>query len=138
MASPERDPLTFYEDPSDGGLDSLRAGWPVLAVMAIGVLLVAANLLGLIAGTDIHTFGAAGGNGAAGVQLVGLVLGAGLVMRNELARRVYLVFAVIGLVLTLLDSSSYDGSRVSYVLGLLIDTGTVALLLHPKVRRAFD
>ncbi|HLW96481.1 MAG TPA: hypothetical protein VKS25_13980 [Solirubrobacteraceae bacterium] len=106
--------------------------------MAIGLLLVATNLLGLIAGTDINTFGATGGNGLAGKQLVGLVLGAGLVMRSELARRVYLVFAVIGLVLTLLDSSSYNASPTSYALGLLIDAGTVALLVHPKVRRAFD
>ncbi|HEX4036363.1 MAG TPA: hypothetical protein VHX66_18130 [Solirubrobacteraceae bacterium] len=40
--------------------------------------------------------------------------------------------------MTLLDSSSYNGSPTSYVLGLLIDAGTVALLVHPKVRRAFD
>jgi hypothetical protein len=66
MARPEHDPLTFYEDSSDSSIDSIRDGWPVLAVMAIGALLVAANLLGLIVGTDLHTFGAAGGNGLAG------------------------------------------------------------------------
>ena len=59
-------------------------------------------------------------------------------MRKELARRVYLVFAVIGLVLTVISSSSYSGSFTSYVLGVALDVITVALLVHPSVRHAFD
>jgi len=49
-----------------------------------------------------------------------------------------LVFAVIGLVLTVISSSSYSGSLGSYVLGVALDVITVALLVHPSVRHAFD
>ena len=106
--------------------------------MTIGAILILANLAGLVAGSHMDTFGSTTGNGFAGTEIVGLLLGIGLVMRNELARRVYLVFAVIGLVLTVLSSSSYSGSFVSYVLGVGLDVATVALLVHPSVRRAFD
>jgi hypothetical protein len=90
-----------------------------VAVTAIGATLILGNLAGLIAGTRMDTCGSSTGNGLAGVQIVGLVFGIGLVMREELVRRVYLVFAVIGLVLTVLSSSSYSGS---------FD------LLHPRLR----
>jgi hypothetical protein len=59
-------------------------------------------------------------------------------MRKELARRVYLVFAVIGLVLTVISSSSYSGSFASYVLGVGLDVVTLALLIHPSVKNAFN
>jgi hypothetical protein len=57
---------------------------------------------------------------------------------KQLARRVYLVFAVIGLVLTVVSSSSYSGSFASYIVGVGLDVATVALLIHPSVRHAFD
>jgi hypothetical protein len=86
----------------------------------------------------MDTFGSTTGNAFAGTEIVGLILGIGLVTRKELARRVYLVFAVIGLVLTLLSSSSYSGSFASYILGVGLDVATIALLVHPSVRHAFD
>ena len=139
MAEPQRDSLIFYEDSARSPRRrSIGSGWPVIAVMAIGAVLILGSLAGLLAGGHVDTFGSSTGNGLAGVQLVSLVLGIGLVMRKELARRVYLVFAVIGLVLTVLSSSSYSGSFVSYLLGVGLDVVTVALLVHPSVRRAFD
>ncbi len=138
MEQRERDSVVFYDKAGAGWRTSLASGWPILAVMAIGALLVLGNLAGLLTGSHMDTFGSGGGNGRAGAQLVGLVLGLGLVMRKELARRVYLVFAVIGLLLTLLGSSSYTGAPEAYLAGLLVDVGTVALLLHPRVRHAFD
>ncbi len=78
----------------------MASGWPVLAVMAIGAILVLGNVVSLLAGSQVDSFGSFTGNGLAGAQLVGLILGLGLVMRKELARRVYLVFTIIGLLLT--------------------------------------
>jgi hypothetical protein len=138
MADPGRDALIFYDDSSGGRRRrSVGSGWPVVAVMAIGAILVLGNLAGLLAGSGIDRFGGASGDGLAGFQIAGLVLGIGLVMRNELARRVYLVFAVVGVVLTVISSSSYTGSFASYLLGLAVDVVTVALLIHPSVKRAF-
>jgi hypothetical protein len=138
MVDPERDSLVFYDDSTRGRRrESIGSGWPVIAVMAIGAILILGNLAGLLAGSHMDTFGSSTGNGLAGAQIVSLVLGIGLVMRNELARRVYLVFAVIGLVLTVI-SSSYSSSFASYILGVALDVVTVALLIHPSVRRAFD
>jgi hypothetical protein len=96
------------------------------------------GLLGLLAGDRVDSFGSFGGSGLDGVYLGNLVLGIGLVMRKELARRVYLVFAVIGLVLTVISSSSYTGSFTSYALGVALDVITIALLVHPSVRHTFD
>jgi hypothetical protein len=139
MADPQRDSLVFYDDPPRGRRRVvLGSGWPVVAVMAIGAILVLGNLAGLVAGGHMDTFGSTTGNGLAGAQIVGLVLGIGLVLRKELARRVYLVFAVIGLVLTVLSSSSYSGSFASYILGVALNVATVGLLVHPSVRHAFD
>jgi len=36
-----------------------------------------------------------------------------------------------------ISSSSYSGSFASYILGVGLDVFTVALLIHPSVRRAF-
>jgi hypothetical protein len=139
MADPQRDSLVFYDDSTRGRRrGSIGSGWPVIAVMAIGAILILGNVAGLVARSHMDTFGSSTGNGLAGAQLVSLVLGIGLVMRKELARRVYLVFAVIGLVLTVISSSSYSGSFASYFLGVALDVVTVALLIHPSVRRAFD
>jgi hypothetical protein len=139
MAEPQRDSLVFYDDSTRGRRRrSIGSGWPVIAVMAIGAILILGNLAGLLAGSHMDTFGSSTGNGLAGAQLVGLVLGIGLVMRKELARRVYLVFAVIGLVLTVISSSSYSSSFASYILGVALDVVTVSLLIHPNVRHAFD
>jgi hypothetical protein len=138
MEQRERDSLVFDDRAGSEWRSSLASGWPVLAVMAIGALLVLGNLVGLLTGSHMDTFGSSGGNGLAGAQLVGLLLGLGLVMHKELARRVYLVFAVIGLVATLLGSSSYTGAPEAYLAGLLVDVGTVAILLHPRVTHAFD
>jgi len=139
MADPLRDSLVFYDDPARSRRRVVAgSGWPVVAVMAIGAILILGNLVGLIAGSHMDTFGSTTGNGLAGAQIAGLALGVGLVLRKELARRVYLIFAVIGLVLTVLSSSSYSGSFASYILGVGLDVATVALLVHPSVRHAFD
>jgi hypothetical protein len=136
MADPQRGSVIFYDH--GGCRRFIGSGWPVIAVMAIGAILVLGNLAGLLAGSHMDTFGSSTGNGLAGAQLVGLALGIGLVMRKELARRVYLVFAVIGLVLTVISSSSYAGSFASYILGVGLDIVTLALLIHASVKRAFD
>lgn len=139
MADPQSDSLMFYDEPARGRRRlAAGSGWPVVAVMVIGAILILGNVAGLIAGSHVDTFGSTAGNGLAGAQLVGLVLGIGLVMRKELARRVYLVFAIIGLVLTVLSSSSYSGSFASFILGVALNVVTVGLLVHPSVRRAFD
>lgn len=139
MADPQHDSLTFYDD-SPRGRRRLPAGsdWPVVAVMVIGAILILGNLVGLLSGSHVDTFGSTTGNGLAGAQLVGLVLGIGLVMRKELARRVYLVFAILGLAITVLGFSSSSGSFASYVLGVALNVVTVGLLVHPSVRHAFD
>jgi hypothetical protein len=139
MADPPRDALIFYDEPPRGRRRvKVGSGWAVIAVMAIGAILILGNLAGLVTGSHMDTFGSTTGNAFAGTEIVGLILGIGLVTRKELARRVYLVFAVIGLVLTLLSSSSYSGSFASYILGVGLDVATIALLVHPSVRHAFD
>ena len=139
MADPQRDSFVFYDDPPRGRRRlAAGSGWPVVAVMVIGAILILENLAGLLVRSHMDTFGSTTGNGFAGTEIVGLVLGIGLVMRKELARRVYLVFAVIGLVLTVVSSSSYSGSFASYILGIGVDVATVGLLIHPSVRHAFD
>jgi hypothetical protein len=139
MADRQPDSVIFYDDSARSRRrGALVSGWPVIAVMAIGAILVFGNLAGLLIGSHMDTFGSSTGDGLAGGQLVGLALGAGLLMRKELARRVYLVFAVIGLVLTVISSSSYSGSFASYVLGVGLDVVTLALLIHPSVKNAFN
>ncbi len=139
MADPQRDGFVLYDDSTLGRRRSPAGpGWPVIVVMAIGAVLVLGNLADLIAGSHMDAFGSSTGNGLAGAQLVSLVLGIGLVMRKELARRVYLVFAVFALLVAVFGWSSYSGSFPSYFLGVALDGVTVALLIHPSVRRAFD
>ncbi len=140
MTDEQRDSLIVFDDSRRRGPSDSQAisNWPVLAVMAIGVILALSGLLGLLVGDRVDSFGSFGGNALAGVHLASLGLGIGLVMRNDLARRVYLVFAIAGLVLTVISPSSYSSSFASYLLGVALDVVTVALLVHPSVKRAFD
>jgi hypothetical protein len=139
MSGSQRDSLVFYDDSWRSRRHrSVASGWPVIAVMALGALQVLANLFGLLADGHVSMFGSPGGNWLAGAQICGIVLGIGLVMRKELARRVSLVFVMIGLVLAVIISSSYSGSFAAYVVGVGLDVLTVGLLIHPSVRRAFD
>jgi len=139
MSGPQRDSLIFYDDSRRSRRRrSVASGWPVIAVMALGGLQVLADVFGLLAGGHVDMFGSPGSNWIAGAQICGIVLGIGLVMRNEIARRVSLVFVIIGLVLAVINSSSDSGSFASYILGVGLDVLTVALLIHPSVRRAFD
>jgi hypothetical protein len=114
------------------------SGWGVLAVVAIGALLAIDGVLGLTVGDRLDSYGSVGGGALDGVYLARVALGVGLLMRKELARRVSLVFAIIGLVATVTSPASYSASFASYALGISLDVGTLALLLHPRVKRAFD
>jgi hypothetical protein len=86
MEQRERDSLVFDDRAGSEWRSSLASGWPVLAVMAIGALLVLGNLVGLLTGSHMDTFGSSGGNGLAGAQLVGLLLGLGLFLVHGSAR----------------------------------------------------
>ena len=58
MADPQRDSLVFYDDSTRGRRrGSIGSGWPVIAVMAIGAILILGNLAGLLAGSHRDTFG---------------------------------------------------------------------------------
>src|ERR1017187_1292581 len=118
MADPPRDALIFYDEPPRGRRRvKVGSGWAVIAVMAIGAILILGNLAGLVTGSHLDTFGSTTGNAFAGTDIGGPSVGIGFFPRKELASRVYPVFAVIGLVLTLLSSPSSSGSFASYSRG---------------------
>ena len=119
---------SFTIAPDKGGRRNLPdlSSWAVLATVALGGLNIAFALAGLLGS------GTLSGSGFVGINLVRLALGAGLVMRNELARLVYLAFSIFALYLMALDGITHNA--LAAALQLL----TMVLLTRPSVRRAFD
>jgi hypothetical protein len=71
MADRQPDSVIFYDDSARSRRrGALVSGWPVIAVMAIGAILVFGNLAGLLIGSHMDTFGSSTGDGLAGGQLI--------------------------------------------------------------------
>jgi hypothetical protein len=125
----------------------------VLAVVVFGAFVTAQALVSLVGGLKLLSFGDVGGVSLLTIFDVGFViLGVGLITRRELARAVYVVFAVINLIfltlgmiavlgLVAISSTSQATSDVNYaglLLVFLLAAFPLVFLTRPSVKAVFS
>ncbi|HUC88395.1 MAG TPA: hypothetical protein VMR95_04620 [Candidatus Binatia bacterium] len=81
----------------------------IILITILGIYIAGSALIGLIGGVRLLSFGIARSTGGilTAIDIVYLIIGAGIIFRRELARIVYIVIAVIGLVLSSIGLYSY-------------------------------
>ncbi|HUD05731.1 MAG TPA: hypothetical protein VMR18_02335 [Candidatus Saccharimonadales bacterium] len=102
VASPEKKPSTNSKSNDKSMVIKIL-------ITILGVYIASSALLGLFAGLKLLSFGIARSTGGilTVIDIVYLVVGAGIVFRREIARIVYVVLAVVGLVLSSVGLYSY-------------------------------
>jgi hypothetical protein len=152
MTAGEPNPfVTFNDHPAlaNQAAPSLRAthSWAGLAVIALGTISVLSGLAGLTGGVHLLAFGSISSGGSfVVVNIARVALGMGLVMRKELARRIYVFLAVVGLVFGVLGgflelataSGPHAVDLLAVVIGVAMDLALLALLTSPRVKREFS
>lgn len=101
-----------------------KENWIILGVCTLGGLIVIPCLLALIGSADFSFGGnvsSANGFGTF-IDLCYLALGAGLILRRETARQIYLILGVLGILLfaaaTLIDDNTTTPSRAPAIASL--------------------
>ncbi len=139
----------FQQPP--GGDSKLPAAssysWSFIAVWTLGALTAISGAVGLLGGVHVLAFGSISTGGSfVFVNVFRLLLGAGILMRKEIARRVYVFVAVVGLVFAVIGSFLYlataQGARtidfLAVLVGLALDVVPLALLTSASVKREFS